>query len=118
MNSDPLGKRALYGPPISTPTEPSAQDKSDNSRGKYTLFSETKAPVATPTPEANAKVGELITLECSSCRKVTKVDFIDFALMQLTLRFWHPGKGFTRLMRCPACRKQTWISASLTRKSH
>jgi hypothetical protein len=55
-----------------------------------------------------------ITLDCSACGARSDVPLFEFAMLHMPLWLWRPGRGYTRLMTCPACRKRTWISASLT----
>ncbi len=37
---------------------------------------------------------------------------LDYLVLHLPLWLWRPGRGYTRLMRCPACSRRTWLSAS------
>lgn len=67
---------------------------------------------AAPARRALRLVGA-VTLECSSCRAVTDVDVFEYLMLHLPVWLWRPGKGYTRLMTCPVCRRRTWISASL-----
>jgi len=55
-----------------------------------------------------------VSLDCSSCRARSEVDVFEYLLLHLPVWLWRPGKGYTRLMTCPACRRRTWISASLS----
>jgi hypothetical protein len=66
-----------------------------------------------PGPLAGRFIGP-VTLECSSCRARSDVDVFEYLLLHLPVWLWRPGKGYTRLMTCPACRRRTWISASLS----
>jgi hypothetical protein len=54
------------------------------------------------------------TLHCSSCRVRSQVDLVEYVVLHLPLWLWRPGRGYTSLMTCPACRRRTWISASWT----
>jgi hypothetical protein len=56
----------------------------------------------------------ILTLHCSSCRVRSQVDLVEYVVLHLPLWFWRPGRGYTRFMSCPACRRRTWISASWT----
>jgi hypothetical protein len=53
-----------------------------------------------------------ITLHCSTCGVHSEVDMVEYLLLHLPIWLWRPGKGFTRFMTCPACRRRTWVSAS------
>lgn len=55
-----------------------------------------------------------LSLQCSSCRVRSQVDLVEYIVLHLPLWFWRPGRGYTRFMSCPACRRRTWISASWT----
>ncbi len=58
-----------------------------------------------------------ISLECSGCNAKTDVDLFEYVLLHFPFWLWRPGRGYARLMTCPACRKRTWISASLGSRS-
>jgi hypothetical protein len=62
-------------------------------------------------PAVSGMFGTL-TLQCSSCRVRSQVDLVEYIVLHLPLWFWRPGRGYTRFMTCPACRRRTWISAS------
>jgi hypothetical protein len=55
-----------------------------------------------------------LTLQCSSCRVRSQVDLVEYVMLHLPLWLWRPGRGYTRFMTCPACRRRTWVSASWT----
>lgn len=61
-----------------------------------------------PLPGMFARIG----LECSSCGARSDVDMVEFVMLHLPVWFWRPGRGFTRFMTCPSCRRRTWVSAS------
>ena len=65
-------------------------------------------------PSGSGMFGSL-TLQCSSCRVRSQVDLVEFVVLHLPLWLWRPGRGYTRFMTCPACRRRTWISASWRR---
>jgi len=77
------------------------------------------APRATVVPDelerpvGTGMFGSLI-LQCSSCRVRSQVDLVEYIVLHLPLWLWRPGRGYTRFMTCPACRRRTWISASWT----
>jgi len=35
-----------------------------------------------------------------------------FMALHLPFWLWRPGRGYARLMTCPACRRRSWLSAS------
>jgi hypothetical protein len=53
-----------------------------------------------------------IAVSCSSCGASSRVDVLEFLLLHLPLWVWKPGRGYTRFMTCPSCRRRTWVSAS------
>ena len=55
-----------------------------------------------------------VTLDCSACGSRTDVDVFEFLMLHLPVWFWRPGRGYARLMTCPACRRRAWISASIS----
>ena len=55
-----------------------------------------------------------VTVECSSCGAVRDIDVLEYMVLHLPLWLWRPGRGYTRFMTCPACRRRTWVSASWT----
>jgi len=64
-------------------------------------------------PVSSGMFGSL-SLECSSCRVRSQVDLVEYIVLHLPVWLWRPGRGFTRFMTCPACRRRTWVSASWT----
>ncbi|MGH9017913.1 MAG: hypothetical protein ACRDY1_09225 [Acidimicrobiales bacterium] len=64
-------------------------------------------------PVGSGMFGSL-TLDCSACRTRSQIDLVEFVVLHLPLWFWRPGRGYTRFMTCPACRRRTWVSASWT----
>jgi hypothetical protein len=127
---DPLGKRALFWAPAERdeggPRRPSERDVP----GKHALFSEGARTTAarphaaraatngfedsapTPRPPRSAGIMGPITVDCSSCGKRSGIDLLEFLVLHLPVWLWRPGRGFTRFMTCPACRRRTWVSAS------
>jgi len=73
----------------------------------------TDGPGALERPVGSGMFGSL-TLQCSSCRVRSHVDLVEYVVLHLPVWFWRPGRGYTRFMVCPACRRRTWISASWT----
>jgi hypothetical protein len=71
------------------------------------------APGELERPAGSGMFGSL-TLRCSSCRVQSQVDLVEYVVLHFPVWFWRPGRGYTRFMVCPACRRRTWISASWT----
>jgi len=67
-------------------------------------------------PVSSGMFGSL-TVQCSSCRVCSQVDLVEFVILHLPLWLWRPGRGYTRFMSCPACRRRTWMSANWTSRS-
>jgi len=127
---DPLGKRALFWAPAERdeggPRRPAERDVP----GKHALFSdEARAtvkgirPVIRPEGAAapsrsdgprRAARGLLspIAVHCSSCGARSEIHVAEFVVLHLPIWLWRPGRGYTRFMTCPACRRRTWVSAS------
>lgn len=117
---DPLGKRALFWAPaerVEDQVRPGEVEPEDV--GKYALFSrfsdsmddEQPGPVVPSIPRGFLPPVEL---RCSSCGTHSDVDVVGFLALHVPFFFWRPGRGFTRFMTCPACRRRTWLSASWT----
>jgi hypothetical protein len=107
-STDPLGRRALFWAPAEHGEDGARPVASEELRGRHALFS---------IPEERARRGLQILLDCSRCGTRTPVDVFEYLLLHLPVFVWRPGRGYTRLMTCPACRKRTWISASLPSRS-
>ena len=113
---DPLGKRALFWAPANRMEEEPLPGKEPVVAGKYALFSGAD-PDGNGIGSASAPRTGLIPpveVECSSCGASSEVDVVGYLGLHLPLFFWRPGRGFTRFMTCPACRRRTWVSASWT----
>ncbi len=87
--------------------------------GRHALFS-----AATPAGEEEGPEGSpsgplpsrgILTVACSSCGSVTRVGILDFLWLQLPFGVWLPRRVFDRWMTCPACRRRTWTSVTLSR---
>ncbi|MGH9016925.1 MAG: hypothetical protein ACRDY1_04170 [Acidimicrobiales bacterium] len=75
-----------------------------------------RAPMAgVEAPADTAGRNGPISLSCSKCGTHTDVDVLRYVVLHFPLWFWRPGRGYTSLMRCPACGKRAWISASWAR---
>jgi hypothetical protein len=53
-----------------------------------------------------------VVVDCSSCGVRSEVSVTQFLTLHLPFWLWRPGRGYARLMTCPACRKRTWLSAT------
>jgi hypothetical protein len=137
---DPLGKRALYWMPVEAEADvihdpdsgggvavgADASALDPNRRharpaGKHALFSApTPARDGDPATSTGAMADPLpprglFTVSCSSCGSVSRVGLYDLALLQLPFGAWLPMRVFDRWMKCPACRRRTWLSVTLSR---
>jgi hypothetical protein len=56
--------------------------------------------------------GSKVVLLCSTCGFRSDVDPMHFLSLHLPVWFWRPGRGFTRFLTCPNCKRRTWMSAS------
>jgi hypothetical protein len=127
---DPLGKRALFWAPAERDEGGPRVAAERDVPGKHALFSDearaavTKArPVvsferaaagAHPHPSPGAQRGALssITVDCATCGARSHIHVAEFLMLHLPIWLWRPGRGYTRFMTCPACRRRTWVSAS------
>jgi hypothetical protein len=69
--------------------------------------------VKAPAPEPQRKGP--IDLSCSKCGTHTDVDVLRYMVLHLPWWLWRPGRGYTSLMKCPACGQRAWVSASWQR---
>jgi hypothetical protein len=69
-----------------------------------------EAPTAGPA-RGDGPVG----LSCSKCGIHTDVDILKYLVLHLPWWFWRPGRGYTSLMKCPACGQRAWVSATWQR---
>jgi hypothetical protein len=95
--SDPLGRRALFWAPGMRSDERGPE--SPETSGRRALFSP-------PAPRRGTLV-----LTCSSCGVRTRVTYAEFARRHLPFWLWIPGRKYSRLLACPACRRRTWLEA-------
>ena len=50
------------------------------------------------------------TIECSSCREETRVNYIELAALLFPLHFHLPFVRYHQSwLRCPSCGKRTWV---------
>jgi hypothetical protein len=84
--------------------------KHDDPLGKRALFSAPEAPKPHPGPFD-------IDVHCSSCDATTRLSAVQVAVRHLPVSAWLPipGRRHAHLMRCPACRKLTWVSLGFAR---
>jgi hypothetical protein len=123
---DPLGKRALFWAPaerVEESVRPGEYEPEDV--GKYALFSRfsdveeeeeprlASAGVVGRPPIPTGLVPP-VEVRCSSCGTARDVGLVEYMALHLPFFLWRPGRGFTRFMTCPACRRRTWVSASWT----
>ena len=132
---DPLGKRALYWMPVEAEAEVATDDTGSGAprrhlpgegrharpAGRHALFSDA-TPADDPEPERATVTADdplpkrgLLTVTCSLCGSVTRVGMVEFVVLQLPFGAWLPRRSFDRWMTCPACRRRTWTSVTLTR---
>jgi hypothetical protein len=127
---DPLGKRALFWAPAERdeggPRRPAERDVP----GKHALFSdEARASVnpvgpvlslervAVAPPRDRRSGGSrgllgAIAVDCSTCGVHSEIHLAEFVVLHLPIWLWRPGRGYSRFMTCPSCRRRTWVSAS------
>lgn len=117
---DPLGKRALFWAPATRADGPLRPGEEGDDVGKYALFSrfsdeieEAPEPDAHRAPPGTGLVPP-VEVHCSSCGARSEVDVVRYLALHVPFFLWRPGRGFTRFMVCPACRRRTWLSASWT----
>ena len=65
----------------------------------------------TAAPAVRGRSGP-IGLSCSKCGTHSDVAILRYLVLHLPYWVWRPGRGYTSLMKCPACGKRTWVSAS------
>ena len=89
---DPSGKAALF------------------SHGAVPLDVDEGPPLATELPPRRAAT---LVVECSACGTRSRVNYLEFMLLNLPIGVWLPlpGLGFNRRMTCPACGQWTWLQA-------
>lgn len=87
--------------------------------GKAALFSQGAAPVETSvdtpaTASDHHRRPATLVLECSNCGRDTRVNYFDFALLNLPFNLWLPlpGLHFNHRMTCPTCGEWTWLRAN------
>ena len=74
------------------------------SRGKYALYSATQREPFT------------CTVECSSCREETRVNYIELAALLWPVHLHFPLiRYYHSWFRCPACGRRTWSRVHFNR---
>ncbi|HTT87596.1 MAG TPA: hypothetical protein VMF60_09530 [Acidimicrobiales bacterium] len=141
-NRVPPGRHALFSTSAVTPT--GAPKRNGRARRPAPKPAAPKGAATTATPKARAagsrrppagprrpssapkrvsrpsEVGPAsgpITLTCSRCDAHSDVDVLRYLVLHFPVWFWRPGRGYTSLMRCPACGKRTWLSATWSAKT-
>ena len=103
---DPFGRRAFFSQPLingsQEPGPPLVDAADEGRRARFAKPDEAPAPVA-----AGPASGAAATVECRTCLARTPMP-IGAAVMQLVPSLWLPGRPWSRLMRCPNCRKVSW----------
>jgi uncharacterized protein with PIN domain len=99
-SNDPLGKAALFSDAGAESTVSIAPADAEG-RGASHLFSH---------PEARS--GTLV-VDCSACGRHTRVTYAEFAALHVPVWLWLPAplRTHRHWLRCPACRKRTWLRA-------
>ncbi|MGD0880714.1 MAG: hypothetical protein ABSB09_03965 [Acidimicrobiales bacterium] len=89
--------------------------------GRHALFSDA-TPADEPVRDLATATGDdpvpragVLSVACSRCGSVTRVGLVEFLILQLPVGVWLPRRVFDRWMTCPACRRRTWTSVTLTR---
>lgn len=87
--------------------------------GKAALFSHGSPPIepadGQPREEASEeRKAATLVVECSACDTDTRVNYLDFILLNLPFALWLPlpGLRFNHRMTCPACGEWTWLRAN------
>jgi hypothetical protein len=84
--------------------------------GKAALFSHGAPPLIVedpPADEPEPRRAATLVVDCSACGVRTRVNYLDFLLLNLPIGVWLPlpGLGYNRRMTCPACGQWTWLRA-------
>jgi hypothetical protein len=103
---DPLGKSALFSSGTASQNAApaglvSGAPPEAQGRGASHLFS-----------QAEARPGTLI-VDCSGCRRRTRVTYAEFAALHFPAWLWIPSplRTHRHWLRCPACHRFTWLRA-------
>jgi hypothetical protein len=94
---DPLGRRALFGPPQSPAGAPATDGRAG---GRRAFFSE-------PSPDAEEPAAATVRVICRACRQATELS-PGRAARALLGTVWWPFGAWNHRMRCPACGQVGW----------
>jgi hypothetical protein len=128
QSPDPLGRRSLYWATGAAAKDRSRQRGRDAiPLGKHALYSQLAPddrraradsgrvpggpPWARIGTRASGALGPVV-VDCSKCGARSEVGVAQFIALHLPVWLWRPGRGYARLMTCPACRRRAWLSAS------
>jgi hypothetical protein len=98
---------------------PSRRRRERDPSGKDALFSHGAPPldrddihVETRDEPPPRRPGTVL-VECSRCDGRTRINYLDFVLLNLPVGVWLPlpGLQYNRRMTCPACGQWTWLHA-------
>lgn len=112
----PLGKHALYSDAREDGRRTGARAKGvqksgDDASGTQPERVRGAPPWARLGVRATGALGPVV-VDCSSCGARSEVGVGQFVALHLPIWLWRPGRGYARLMTCPACRRRSWLSAS------
>jgi hypothetical protein len=101
-------------------SRPTFADRPATAKKPAKVTKAASAPRVAPPPavgDTQKAVGEKtghgpISLSCSKCGTETDVEIVKYLVLHMPYWVWRPGRGYTSLMKCPACGKRTWVSAS------
>jgi len=119
---DTTGKHALFSPEarsgLSRRGQPGARRGAGPAPNPAPRAGREPTFVSSPHRSTRSGPGALgavltpVTVDCSTCGARSEVRPTEFVLLHLPIWLWRPGRGYTRFMTCPACRRRTWVSAS------
>ena len=90
---DPLGRQALFSPPVRAAVT--------NGNGKESLYSR-------PSPLTDRARGPF-RVECSACGVTSRLSLGELMARHLPFWLWVPWRRYSNLMSCPACEERTWL---------
>ncbi|HEX4220685.1 MAG TPA: hypothetical protein VHZ02_20095 [Acidimicrobiales bacterium] len=122
---DPLGKRALFWMPVESTApdrDPATGTHTGSPRrarplGKHALYSDADDDRRVPPPPPGDPVPDrgLFRVTCSTCGEARRIGVLDLLVLQFPFGIWFPGRTFDHKMTCPACRRRTWLSVTVSR---
>ena len=107
---DPNGKNALYWKSVGDDALiPNKKNESSSLKdtGRRAVFSDTSKKFG------QEDLGS-IQLECSSCKEISYVELAEYLRLHFPLFVWIPFKSHSRLLKCPSCKKVTWLKVRIT----